>query len=59
MFVFNAFLVPIIWLVNPWEIMSIIRRKLNFGKKEMTQREANLLMEKSKYSMGKRYAEVL
>jgi hypothetical protein len=58
MFFFNAFLIPIIWLVHPWQLYQLAKRKLYFGRKDLTQREANLLMENSRYSVGKKYAEV-
>jgi hypothetical protein len=52
----NSLLVPFIWLINPFQIYVLIRRKLNFGKKYLTQREANHYMEDFHYDMGKRYA---
>lgn len=58
MFFFNAFLIPIIWLIHPWQLYKLIKRKIYFGRKDLTQREANDLMENSKYSVGKKYAEV-
>lgn len=59
MFFMNSLLVPFIWTINPFQIMVLIKRKLNFGKKYLTQREANHLMEDFVYDVGKRYAEVL
>ncbi len=59
MFFMNSLLVPIIWLINPFQIKVLIKRKLNFGAKHLTQREANLIMEDFNYDIGKRYAEVL
>jgi hypothetical protein len=58
MFFFNAFLIPIIWLVHPWQLVHLIKRWYYFGRKDITQHEANLLMENSRYSVGKKYAEV-
>ena len=55
----NGFFVPLIWLINPWQIYVLIKRKKNYGSKDMTQKEANLLMENFHYNMGKRYAEIL
>jgi len=52
----NSLLVPFIWLINPFQIFVLIRRKLNFGKKYLTQRQANFYMEDFSYDMGKRYA---
>ena len=59
MFFMNSLLVPIIWAINPFQIHVLIRRKLNFGKKYLTQREANHIMEDFNYDVGKRYAEIL
>lgn len=56
MFFMNAFLVTIIWLINPWFIIHRLKRKYYFGRKDLTQKQANSIMEESKYSMGKRYA---
>jgi hypothetical protein len=38
MFFFNSFLVPIIWLINPWHIVHVIRRKYYLGKRNLTQK---------------------
>lgn len=59
MFFLNAFIVPFYWLVNPFNIAKKISRRINFGKKHLTQGEANVLMEESQYEMGKRYAEII
>jgi hypothetical protein len=59
MFFMNALLVPVIWAINPFQIYVLIKRKLNFGSKVLTQREANHIMEDFNYDVGKRYAEVL
>jgi hypothetical protein len=56
MFFMNSLLVPIIWAINPFQIYVLIKRKINFGKKYLTQREANNLMEDFNYDVGKRYA---
>lgn len=56
MFFLDSFLVPLIWLINPWSILQTIRRKYYFGRKDLTQRQANELMEEARYSMGKKYA---
>jgi hypothetical protein len=59
MFIMNAFFVPLIWLINPWHLVTLIKRKLNYGRKDLTQKEANKIMENVQYNMGKRYAEVI
>jgi hypothetical protein len=59
MFFFNAFLVPIIWMINPWYLFKLAKRACFQGHTEYTQREANALMENPKYSMGKKYAELI
>lgn len=56
MFIINAFLIPLIWLINPWHIMTVLMRKLKMNKKRFTQREANQIMSDTSYTMGKRYA---
>jgi hypothetical protein len=57
MFFLNAFFIPIIWVIHPWQLVQLLKRKLNYGRKDITQKEANDLMEDSKYSVGKKYAE--
>jgi hypothetical protein len=59
MFFFNAFLVPIIWMINPWYLFKLAKRACFQGHTEYTQSEANALMENPKYSMGKKYAELI
>lgn len=59
MFFLNAFFTPLIWLFNPFGLIKKLKRKLNYGKRGMTQEEANHLMESSHYDMGKRYAEII
>jgi len=44
MFYFSAFLVPAIWLINPWYILQWIKRQLYSGSKFLTQEQANKLM---------------
>jgi hypothetical protein len=58
MFFLNAFFIPIIWVIHPWQLVHLLKRKLNYGRKDITQKEANDLMEDSKYSVGKKYAEI-
>lgn len=56
MFFMNSFFVPVFWLVNPTRIFKSLKRKIKYGKKNLTQKEANELMEDEKYEMGKRFA---
>lgn len=49
MFFMNSFFVPIFWLVNPTRIFKHLKRKIKYGKKNLTQREANELMEDERY----------
>ena len=37
MFFLNAIFVPFFWLVNPFQIIKRIKRRLNFGKKSYSQ----------------------
>lgn len=59
MFFMTAFIIPIIWMINPWHILYLIKKKIYFGKTYFTQKQANNLMEKVPYIMGKRYAEII
>ncbi len=59
MFFMNALFVPLIWLINPWQIGVLIKRKWYYGRKDLTQKEANKIMENMQYNMGKRYAEII
>lgn len=56
MFFINAFFVPLIWLVNPWQIKQLLMRRFRKNKNYYTQGEANDIMSDSQYVMGKRYA---
>lgn len=56
MFFFNAFLVPIIWLINFERLVKLFKRWLYKGSNDLTQREAHALMEDPNYSLGKKYA---
>ena len=38
MFMMNAVFVPFIWLINPWHLVVLIRRKVNWGRKDLTQK---------------------
>lgn len=44
-FFVNAFFIPIFWILNPMRLFKMIKRKIYFGKRSLTQREANKLME--------------
>lgn len=59
MIIVSSFLIPLIWLVNPWTLVLQVRRWLARERLNMTQDEANQLMEAVPYQMGKRYAEVV
>lgn len=41
MFFINAFFLPIYWLINPFYLAKHIKRKMHYGKKSLTQKEAN------------------
>lgn len=55
MFFVNALFVPILWLINPWHLFRVIRRKMKYGKTELTQKQANEIMENMPISIGKLY----
>lgn len=59
MFFINAFFVPLIWLVNPWQIKQLVLRRFKRNKNYYTQAEANDIMSDAQYVMGKRYAEIV
>lgn len=44
MFFLNALFVPLFWIVNPFQIIRVIKRNCFHGRRDLTQREANLLM---------------
>lgn len=44
MFFFSGFLVPLLWLINPWAIYSKIRQWYYYGRPDFTQGEANEIM---------------
>lgn len=59
MFFMNSFFIPVFWLVNPFRLLKQLRRRWLFGRRSLTQLEANALMEEEQYDMGKRFAEVV
>lgn len=59
MFFSNVTFIPIFWFINPFYQFKRFKRYLKYGRKDMTQAEANLLMEDSPYDIGKRYAEII
>ena len=59
MFILNSVFVPVFWLINPKHLFKKFRRHRKYGRPDMTQREANTLMEQTSYDIGKRYAEVI
>lgn len=38
MFFVNALFVPLLWLINPWYILRVIKRRISRGKTDITQR---------------------
>lgn len=59
MFVVNAFFIPLLWLLNPLQLIRLVRRRLNYGLKDLTQGEANSLMMDEPASLGKHFAETI
>ena len=55
LYFFNSFAIPLIWLINPWNIYKSLKRRIYYKSKDFTQEEANKLMERSEYVKGKRY----
>lgn len=56
MFFFNAIIVPLFWLINPFQIGKKLKQCWHYGRNDLTQKEANELMEDYPYDIGKRYA---
>jgi len=59
MFFLCAFLVPIIWFINPFQLYHLYERHHHYGRNTVSQHEANHLMADYHYDMGKRYAEII
>ena len=59
MFLFSAFFVNMLWIVHPQYYIRKINRYMKVGREDLTQKEANILMEDYPYDIGKRFAEVL
>lgn len=59
MFLFSAFFVNFLWIVHPQYYIRKVNRYFKVGREDLTQKEANLLMEDYPYDIGKRFAEVL
>jgi hypothetical protein len=59
MIIFTSLLIPLIWLVNPWAIWINLKQLYFRDQKDISQEEANQMMEAMPYLMGKRYAEIV
>ena len=59
MFIFSAVLIPLIWMINPYQLIHMRHRNKKKGSLKVTQKEANKLMADEEYSVGKRYAEII
>lgn len=59
MFILCAFIIPLIWTINPFQLYHKYQRNKHFWHNTVSQHEANHLMADYHYDMGKRYAEVL
>jgi hypothetical protein len=59
MIIFTSFLIPLIWLVNPWAIWIKLKQMYFRDQNDISQEEANQMMEATTYQMGKRYAEIV
>ena len=56
MIIFSAILSPFVWIIHPWDIYIKTNQMYSKSNKNLTQDEANHIMEKMSYQMGKRYA---
>ena len=59
MFILCAVLIPLIWIINPFQQCHVLERNEHVGKPDVSQHEANHLMADYHYDMGKRYAEII
>ena len=59
MFIFSAVLIPLIWIINPYQLHHLYKRNKYRDSTKVTQKEANKLMADEEYSIGKRYAEII
>lgn len=59
MIAFTSFITPLIWVLNPWNIVLACRRRLARNNRHLSQEEANRVMEPMSYQMGKRFAEIM
>ena len=59
MFIFNAYFSPVVMIINPYYIIYWLKRKFYFNSINMTQEQANKLMQYPEYNLGKRYAEII
>ena len=56
MFIFSAVFIPLIWIINPYQLLHRFNRWKYQGTDLVTQKKANYLMADYEYSVGKRYA---
>ena len=59
MFFSTITFMPLFWLINPFDLFRRLQRWMKYGRKDLTQEQANTLMEDTHYDIGKRYAEVI
>lgn len=59
MFILCAFIIPLIWVINPFQLMHVHNRNKHYLSTKITQHEANHLMADYHYDMGKRFAEII
>lgn len=55
MFFVTAFFIPLVWLINPYNLMKKLELKWHENKM-VRQEKANELIEDFPYDLGKRYA---
>ncbi|CAD8188436.1 unnamed protein product [Paramecium octaurelia] len=61
-FIMNAAIAPLIWLIDPLSLFKKLQRDYQFSKGNgslLTQREANEIMEQIDYQLAMRYADII
>ncbi|CAD8205212.1 unnamed protein product [Paramecium pentaurelia] len=61
-FILNAAIAPLIWLIDPWTLIRKLQRDHQAQKVNdclLTQKEANEIMEEVDYQLAMRYADII
>lgn len=63
-FILNALFPPIVWLIDPYNLLKVHTRnkelaKVKLNQSAVTQQQANFIMEHTEYYQAKRYADIM